>query len=308
MTSAQTPLVECVPNFSEGRDSRVVDRIEAAIRRISGVLLLGRESDFDHNRSVITFAGAPSAVLEAAVSAVGVAASLIDLSRHAGVHPRIGAADVVPFVPLEGASMEDCIDLAHRCGERIWSEFGVPAYYYEFAALRPERVKLEDVRRGGYAELLRVAGLDPARAPDVGGPALHPTAGASAVGARRILLACNINLQTENLDLAKGIARRIRASSGGFPHVKALGLALSSRGLAQVSMNLTHFEETPLSTVFDAVEEMAAREGVRIAGTEMIGFMPGRALEGAGKFLNLCENFTASKILENRISEVRALA
>ncbi|MBI3207336.1 MAG: glutamate formimidoyltransferase [Candidatus Solibacter usitatus] len=291
-------VVECVPNFSEGRDASVVQSI---IDSIAGaeVRVLASESDPDHNRSVITFAGEPSHVVEAAFRAVAKAAETIDLTRQSGVHPRIGAADVVPIVPLRNITLEECAALAHALGERIWRDLHIPVYFYEAAALRPERKRLEVVRRGGF-EALRVTNA-PDRQPDVGGPGLHPTAGAVAIGARKILLAFNINLATTDITIAQQIAVKIRASSGGLPHVKAMGVPLESRGLAQVSMNLTDFEVTPLRTVFDAVRAEAHLRGVEIAGSEIIGLMPERALDEAlAKYL-LCENFSQDSILERRL-------
>jgi len=287
--------IECVPNFSEGRDQDVVSEIRAAIAAVPGVRVLGCESDSDHNRSVITFAGPPDAVQQAALSGALTAASRIDMTRHGGVHPRIGAADVIPFVPLTGASMDDCIAIARQTARELWEQGGVPSFLYEFAAIRPEHAKLEDVRRGGF-EALR------SKTPDVGGPAPHPTAGASAIGARRILIACNVNLATRDLNIARTIARKVRASSGGLPHVKALGLELASRGLTQVSLNLTHHEVTPLHVVFEAIRSEAERAGVRIEETELIGFIPRAAAEQAPEFIHLCRDFTTSRILEEAIA------
>ncbi len=224
-------MIECVPNFSEGREPEIIAAIAAVIKEVSGVALLGFESDADHHRSVITFAGDPEGVLEAAVRAVGKAAELIDLRRHVGVHPRVGAADVVPFVPLEGSTLEDCATIAHRAGAEIWRRFGVPVYFYEAAAKDASRRRLEKTRRTGFD----------GRPPDVGDIAEHPTAGATMVGARNFLIAYNINLMTPDAAIAKQIAFRIRESSGGFRFVKAMGLHLASLGCAQVSMNLTNF-------------------------------------------------------------------
>src|SRR5581483_6900328 len=207
-------IIECVPNFSEGRVAAKVAQIERAIRA-TGVPVLRTEMDADHNRSVITFAGSPDAVFQAALRAIEKAAELIDLSQHAGVHPRIGAADVVPFVPIEGVTLEDCAELAHRAGEEVWRLLRIPVYFYEAAALRPERRPLEFMRRGDFAAAARNAATDPERAPDVGGPSLHPTAGAVMMGARKLLVAWNINLKTPDLQIAKAIARKIRASNGG---------------------------------------------------------------------------------------------
>lgn len=281
-------LVECVPNFSEGRDGTVVQAIAEVIASVPGIQVLRTEMDPDHNRSVVTFAGPPAGAAEAAFQAIRKAAALIDLRRHEGVHPRIGAADVVPFVPLDGLSMENCAELAHGLGQRVWEELRIPVYFYESAALNPERVKLESIRRGGLS-------------PDLGGPAPHPTAGATVIGARKFLIAYNINLQTNQVAIARAIARTIRESSGGFPHVKALGLPLVSRNLAQVSMNLTDFEQTPIHTVFEAVEREAARHGTGVAGSELIGLVPKKAFELAAAHFMRCENFDSSLVLENRL-------
>jgi len=291
------PLIECVANFSEGRDAATVRAIEDAIASSAGVLLLRSERDTDHNRSVITFAGPPGAVSEGALRGIAVAVERIDLRRHQGVHPRMGAADVVPFVPLEGATLGDCVAIARRTGEEVWKRLGVPVYFYEAAATSPDRRMLENCRRGGFE--------NPKIAPDLGGPALHPSAGACIIGARKILIAFNINLQTDDVGVAREIARKIRASSGGMPFVKALGLPLAARGLAQVSMNLTDFEQTPLHEVFDAVQREAAARGVAIAGSEIIGLIPKKALEDAAAHYLKCENFESGLVLENRLARVR---
>jgi glutamate formiminotransferase len=291
------PLIECVANFSEGRDAATVRAIEDAIASSAGVLVLRSEMDPDHNRSVITFAGPPEAVSEGALRGIAVAVERIDLRRHQGVHPRIGAADVVPFVPLEGATLADCVAIAHHTGEEVWRRLGVPVYFYEAAALSPDRRQLENCRRGGFE--------CPNLTPDLGGPALHPSAGASLIGARKLLIAFNINLQTDDVKVAREIARTIRASSGGMPFVKALGLPLAKRGLAQVSMNLTDFEQTPLHEVFDAVRREAAARGVAIAGSEIIGLVPKKALEDAAAHYLKCENFESGLVLENRLARAR---
>ncbi|MDQ2841224.1 MAG: glutamate formimidoyltransferase [Acidobacteriota bacterium] len=293
-------LIECVPNFSEGRDLARVDALVAAIAAVPGVLVLNRTSDWDHHRSVITFAGRRDAVLEAAVRAAAQAANSIDLRHHSGVHPRVGALDVLPFVPLGSSTLEDCATLAHCAGERISSEVGIPVYFYGAAAARPERVALEHVRRGQFEGLRESVLHDPAKAPDLGGSALHPTAGAVIVGARKILIAFNINLKTENLAVAKAIARRIRASSGGFPAVKALGVPLLSRNMVQVSMNLTDFEQTPLHIVYAEVARLAAEHEVEIAASELIGLLPRRALEGGfAHFLRLPQ-FGIDRVIEEQ--------
>jgi glutamate formiminotransferase / formiminotetrahydrofolate cyclodeaminase len=285
-------LVECVPNFSEGRDLAVVDAIVAAAAS-AGAAVLDRSSDPDHNRSVITLAGSPDRVAEAAFRAVAEAVARIDLGRHAGVHPRIGAADVVPFVPVSGISLDECAALAVEVGRRIWDELGVPVYLYEAAARRPERVNLADVRRD--------VGAGRAGAPDFGAIALHPSAGAAVVGARKFLVACNVNLNTPDVAVARRIARKVRFSSGGLPCVKALGLPLASRGLVQVSMNLTDFETTPVHRAFEAVREEAEREGVTVAGGELIGLIPRAALEEAAGSMLRIEGFHRGMILENRL-------
>lgn len=291
-----------MPNFSEGRDPARVEEIAAAITSVPGVVLLDREMDSDHNRSVLTFAGPPEAVLEAAFRGVERAVALIDLNRHEGVHPRIGAADVVPFVPIEGVTMEDCVRLAERLGEAVWQRLGVPVYFYEAAARRPDRVNLENIRRGQFEGLREEVLSNPDRAPDVGEPRLHPTAGAVVIGARKFLIAYNINLGTADVEIAKKIARAIRFSSGGFRYVKAMGVPLASRNLAQVSMNLTDFEQTPVHRVFEAVRTEAARYGVDIVGSEIVGLIPRRAIEMAADFYLRCENFSSDLVLENRLA------
>jgi glutamate formiminotransferase len=273
-----------------------VRAIEDAIASSSGVVVLRSEMDTDHNRSVITFAGPPDAVSEGALRGIETAVERIDLRQHQGVHPRMGAADVVPFVPLEGATLAECVVIARQTGEKVWKRLGVPVYFYEAAAMSKDRRLLEKVRRGGFE--------NPNMAPDLGGPALHPSAGACIIGARKILIAFNINLATDDVEVAREIARKIRASSGGMPCVKALGLPLAARGLAQVSMNLTDFEQTPLHVVFDAVAREAAARGVAIAGSEIIGLVPKKALEDAAAHYLKCENFESGLVLENRLRAV----
>ena len=245
-------------------------------------------------------------MLDAAVRAAAKAAELIDLNQHRGAHPRLGALDVLPFVPLGETTMEDCIRLAHRAGHRIWNELRIPVYFYQAAALRPDRVQLEDVRRGQFEGLLDCAFRDPVKAPDIGGPALHPTAGAVVVGARKFLIAYNINLKTADLAIAKSIAARIRSSGGGLPAVKALGLPLSSRGLVQVSMNLTDFEQTPVHAVYAEVHRLAATFDVEIAESELIGLMPRQALEMAFAHLLKLRDFDSQRVVENRLDELLA--
>jgi len=265
------PLAECVPNFSEGRDLAKVGAIVAAIESTDGVLLLDSASDADHNRCVVTFVGPPQVVLEGALRGAAKAFELIDLNRHEGVHPRIGAMDVLPFVPLEDLTLQDCARLAWQAGEEIWRRLRVPVYLYEAAALRPERVNLAEIRRGQFEGLRQEAPRNPDRRPDIGGPELHPTAGAAAVGARKFLIAFNVNLETTDVEVAKRIARAVRSSSGGLPYLKAMGVPLRSRNQVQVSMNLTVFEQTPLQVAFEAVRREAARHGVSVAGSEIVG-------------------------------------
>ncbi len=271
------------------------------IDTVPGVLILDRTSDWDHHRTVLTLAGTQQAMEEAAVCLAAEAMRSIDLNNHRGVHPRIGALDVLPFVPLGASTMDDCVALAHRTGQRIYEELALPVYFYGAAAKRPERKALENVRRGQFEGLLEEAIHDRAKAPDLGGPALHPTAGAVAVGARKILIAYNINLRTNRLDVAKAIARQVRASSGGLPEVKALGLPLESRGLVQVSINLTDFEKTPLDVVYRTVERLAASHGVEIEESELIGLVPQKALEMASAHSVKLTGFNASDVLEERI-------
>ncbi len=305
-------IVECVPNFSEGRDRRTVDEIVAAIESVAGVFVLDLHMDPDHHRSVITFAGSPQSVGEAAVRAAGKAAERIDLTRHAGEHPRVGATDVVPFVPVRSVTLEDCAEIARAAGIEMVRRFGIPVYFYGAAALRPERVRLEDVRRGGF-ERLRDLGLDdPSRTPDAGEPRLHPTAGATIVGARPHLVAFNVNLDCADRAAAATIARAIRASSGGLPEVKAMGVLLASRrvrgqaGQAQVSMNLTDLEQTSLAQAYRAVEQEAARLGVGIHSSEIVGLVPQRAVAGIRpEELKLADSLP-DKLLEHRIAEALA--
>lgn len=294
-------IVECVPNFSEGREEATLMALAQAIESVPNVKLLGREADSDHHRSVFTMAGEPEAVLEAAIRAVGVAASRIDLTQHKGEHPRLGAADVVPFVPVRGISLKECAELAWRAGDTIWQRFGVPVYFYEAAAKTPDRARLENVRRGQFEGLLEELKSNSERAPDIGTGQLHPTAGATIVGARKFLIAYNINLATDRLEIAKAIAKKIRTSSGGLPHVKAMGMMLHSRGLAQVSMNLTDFEQTPIHEVFSIVEREAASYGVAVAGSELIGFIPREAVEMGFRAALKFERFASGSVLENAL-------
>ena len=278
------PLIECVPNFSEGRKAEVVEQIVAAMA-VEGVRLLDWSLDADHNRSVVTIAGPPPAVVEAAVRAAGRAAQLIDLTTQEGVHPRIGAADVIPFVPVRDISLEQCVIFARQAGNEIWKRYQVPVYFYEAAAARPDRALLEEVRRGQFEGLRDAVQREAARRPDVGGPSLHPTAGASAVGARRFLIAFNLYLNTAEVSVARAIAKDIRQSGGGLAGVKAMGV--SAHGQAQVSMNITDFTRTPVGQVYAAVKEKARRHGAEPARAELIGLIPEAALERNSEWLRL---------------------
>ncbi|HJR07525.1 MAG TPA: glutamate formimidoyltransferase [Pyrinomonadaceae bacterium] len=295
-------IVECVPNFSEGRRPEVIEQLVKAVESIDGTAVLDTHVDADHNRSVITFVGGVDTIVEAAVRVARRASELIDLRQHAGVHPRVGALDVLPFVPVRGVTLEDCIHLAHAAGERIARELSVPVYFYESAARRPDRVNLEDVRRGGFEQLREEIGVNPERAPDEGTPRVHETAGACIVGARSLLIAYNINLDTKDLTIARRIARSVRGRDGGFRFLKALGFELQERGLTQVSMNLVRFEKSQLHHAFEAVRREAARYGVRVAGSEIVGLIPQAALDRSAEYFLQIENFSPDLILENRIA------
>ena len=294
-------LVECVPNFSEGRDKAKVDAIVAAMK-MDGVYLLDCEMDADHNRCVITLVGERELIQEAAIRGVGKAAELIDLNVHQGAHPRMGAADVVPFVPIEGVSIEDCVAMARQVGAEIWKRYQIPVYLYEVAATTPERQNLETIRRGQFEGIRGEITTNPARKPDFGDPRVHPTAGATAVGARKLLIAYNVFLGTPDVQIAKSIAKAIRFSSGGLRFVKSAGFLV--RGMAQVSMNLTDFEQTPIQRVFEMVKREAARYGVSPVSSEIVGLIPRRALEAAAEWFLQVENLDSSLILENRLSAV----
>ena len=294
-------LVECVPNFSEGRDKAKVDAIVEAMK-MDGVYLLDREMDADHNRCVITLVGEREPIQEAAIRGVGKAAELIDLTRHQGAHPRMGAADVVPFIPIDGVTIEDCVAMARHVGSEIWKRYQIPVYLYEAAAATPERQNLENIRRGQFEGIRDEIATNPARRPDFGEPRVHATAGATVVGARKFLIAYNVFLNTADVDIAKKIAKAVRFSSGGFRFVKGAGFLV--RGLAQVSMNLTDFEQTPVHRVFEAVKREAERYGVAPLSSEIVGLIPKKALEQAAEWFLQVENFDSSLILENRLAAV----
>lgn len=290
------PVIACVPNFSEGVHARNIQAIVAAMR-LDGVRLLDCSMDADHNRSVVTIAGEPAKVVEAAVRGVGKAVELIDLGRQQGSHPRIGAADVVPFVPISGIKLEQCVLLARQAGLEIWRRFGVPVFFYEAAASRPDRANLENIRQGQFEGLREAVRKDPSRRPDLGGPDLHPTAGACAVGARKFLVSCNISFDSGDVALARAIARDLRAASGG---VKAMGML--AHGRAQLALSITDFQATPMSQVFGKVARLAARYKTAIAGAEIAGLIPEAACERDGEWMRPLEGFDPqTRILERRL-------
>lgn len=294
-------IVECIPNFSEGRRVEVVDAIVEAIRSVAGVVLLDREMDASHNRAVITFVGEPDACVEAAVRAAGRAAELIDLNNHQGEHPRLGATDVVPFVPISKVTMEDCVRLAREAGRRIAEQHKIPVYLYEAAATRPDRTNLADIRKGEFEGLRGEIETNENRKPDFGEAKIHPTAGATVVGARPPLIAYNVNLATSDVKVAKQIAKVIRFAGGGLRYVKALGFELKDRGIVQVSMNMVNFEGTPLFRAFEMVRREAERYGVNVVGSEIVGLVPQAALNASADYYLRLENFSEEQILENRM-------
>jgi glutamate formiminotransferase / formiminotetrahydrofolate cyclodeaminase len=294
-------LIECVPNFSEGRDPAKVDEIVKAMSAVPGVYVLDREMDADHNRCVITLAGEPDAVGEASILGAGKALDLIDMNVHTGAHPRVGATDVVPFIPIEGVTLDDCVALALRVGNEIWKRYRIPIFFYEAAATRPDRVNLENVRRGQFEGLREELKKNHDRQPDIGEPKLHPTAGVTVVGARKFLVAYNVNLNTPDVAIANKIAKAIRFSSGGFRYVKSMGVELKARNLAQVSINLTDFEQTPMHRVYETVKREAERYGAVPVGSEIVGLVPKKAIEMAADFFLQLENFSPSQVFENKL-------
>lgn len=298
-------LIECIPNFSEARRPEVIDQIVAAIQSVGEVKLLDRSSDLDHNRTVLTFAGSPAGVEEAAFRAIRAAAELIDLDNHTGEHPRIGATDVCPFVPLSGATMDDCVAIAKRLGQRVGGELSLPVYLYEAAATRPERVNLENIRKGQYEALKTEIESDPNRKPDYG-PSKLPKAGATVIGARPPLIAFNVYLTTDDVSIAKKIAKAVRQSSGGLRYVKGLGLLVDGR--AQVSMNLTNFHETPIGRVVEFIRREAQRYGVGIHHSELVGLIPQEALVDAAVWYTQLDSFSPEQILESRLFSASSAA
>lgn len=297
-------IIECVPNVSEGRRREVVEALVEAVRRTPGVRLLDYSSDASHNRSVVTMAGGAAPLKQAVLALFEAALPCIDLRTHTGEHPRVGAVDVVPFVPIEGVTMAECVALARETAADVARRFEVPVYLYEEAATRPSRTNLEDIRRGQF-EGLAAKMADPEWNPDFGPAAPHPSAGATVIGARMPLIAYNINLATDRLDVAKKIAAAIRYSSGGFRYVKAMGVSLADRGIVQVSINLTNYEKTPVLRVFEAVKREAARYGVTVLESEIVGLVPAAALVGAAEHVLQLTSFSRDQILENKLQGER---
>jgi glutamate formiminotransferase len=300
-------IIECVPNFSEGCDQKKIKTIAKVFKSFPCVRLIDFSGDADHNRSVFTFLGKPEDVLEAALAACGKALELIDMRKQAGVHPRLGAVDVVPFIPLAKTRMKDAVDLAHLFGRQLYERFGVPVYFYGQAAMVPWRNELADVRRGGYEALARKM-TNPQDAPDVGKPEFNARAGATAVGARELLVAYNINLECADLRLAQKIASQIREKSGGLKHVRAIGVILKSRGIAQVSINLTNCKKMPLKAIYDEVETLAAERGIEILESELIGLVPKTAFAGAKPQYLKLRDFDKQRLLETHLKAFCAQA
>ena len=296
-------LIECVPNFSEGRDPEKVDALIQAMSKVPGVWVLDYEMDADHHRCVITLAGEPDAVAEAALQGTGKAVELIDMTQHTGAHPRVGATDVVPFIPVEGVSLEDCVALARRVGQEIWKRYRIPVFFYEAAATRPDRINLENIRRGQFEGLREELKKNHDRQPDVGEPKLHPTAGVTVVGARKFLVAYNVNLNTSDVGIANKIAKAIRFSSGGLRYVKSMGVDLKARNIAQVSINLTDYEQTPMHRVYEMVKREAARYGAVPVGSEIVGLVPKKAIEMAADYFLQLESFSPSQVFENKLAD-----
>ncbi|AER66110.1 glutamate formiminotransferase [Thermovirga lienii DSM 17291] len=296
-------LIECVPNFSEGRRKDVIEAIVEPFKKQKGCYLFDYRADEDHNRLVVSLAGEPQPICDAVLEASRIAMQHIDMNTHQGAHPRIGAIDVIPFTPISNITMEECVELARKFGERYYNELKIPVYYYEEAALRPERTRLEVIRKGQY-EALKEEVTNPERHPDVGEPKLHPTAGATVIGARKFLIAFNVNLNTTDVNIAKTIAKRVRASGGGFTAVKGIGLALEEKGLVQVSMNIVDYDKTAIYRVLEFIRMEAARWGVTINGTEVYGMIPAAALIQSAEYYLQIDDFDPSQVLELKLLEL----
>ena len=299
-------VVECVPNISEGRDCKVLESLKTRVSAVPGVVWLDHHTDWDHHRTVLTFAGEQDAVAEAAFEVVRAGSSIIDLTHHQGEHPRIGAVDVLPFIPVHGVSMVDCVELAKRVGSRIGAELNIPVFLYEEACPVSERRHVEHIRRGGLNGLAWRMATNAGWKPDFGPSELHPTAGGIMVGARPLLIAYNVMLDVNDIAVAKAIAKRIRTSSGGLPALKAIGVALHSRGVVQVSMNLVNFHQTSIAAAFEAVKQEAARLGVGIAESEFVGLVPHEALVDAARVYLQCQDLTLAQVLETQLAMKQA--
>jgi len=296
-------LIECVPNFSEGRRKDIIEAIVEPFKKQKGCYLFDYRADEDHNRLVVSLAGEPQPICDAVLEASKIATQHIDMNTHQGAHPRIGAIDVIPFTPISNITMEECVELARTFGERYYNELKIPVYYYEEAAIRPDRTRLEVIRKGQY-EVLKEEVVKPERHPDVGEPKLHPTAGATVIGARKFLIAFNVNLNTTDVSIAKAIAKRVRASGGGFTAVKGIGLALEDKGLVQVSMNIVDYDKTAIYRVLEFIRMEAARWGVTINGTEVYGMIPAAALIQSAEYYLQIDDFDPSQVLELKLLEL----
>ncbi|GHV42465.1 glutamate formiminotransferase [Clostridia bacterium] len=294
-------IIECIPNFSEGRNKAVIEALAARAKSFSGVMLLDYSADESHNRSVFTLAGDPVGIAEAAFSLCALAAELIDMTKHSGEHPRMGATDVIPFVPVRGTTIEECAEISKEVAKRVWDELKIPCFLYEFSASSPARKDLADVRKGQFEGMPQKL-LRPEWHPDFGEREIHPTAGVTAVGAREILVAYNVNLNTSDVNIAKAIARAIRGSNGGFRYCKAIGVKLAERGISQVSMNFVNFSETPIFRVFEAIRAETERYGVSIIGSELVGLAPAKALIDCAEYYLQLESFDyEAQVLENHL-------
>ena len=297
-------LIECVPNFSEGRRKDVIEAIVAPFKNRKGCYLFDYRADEDHNRLVVSLCGEPEVICDALIEASKVAVANIDLNTHKGAHPRMGAIDVIPFTPISGITMDECVELSHKFAHRYWDELKIPVFYYEASAVRPDRTRLEQVRKGQYEALKDLVKTDPSRAADVGDNQLHPTAGGTAIGARKFLVAFNVNLNTTNVEIAKIIAKRVRASGGGFTTVKGMGVDLPEKKLVQVSMNLVDYEKTAMYRVLEFIRMEAARWGVTVNGTEVYGMIPaGAMLDSAAYYLQV-DDFHNEQVLELKLLDL----